>query len=124
MTAVVRRLVEEDSSLVVWWGTRTEFVSALARRRREGSLPSATERRARDMLAELSKAWSEILPNEALRSRAERLLAVHPLRAADAFQLASALLWCQGETRDQGLVSFDDRLRDAAQREGFLVLPE
>jgi hypothetical protein len=124
MTAVVRRLVEEDSSLVVWWGTRTECLSALARRRREGSLPSATERLARDVLAELSRAWSEILPNEALRSRAERLLAVHPLRAADAFQLASALLWSQGETRDQGLVSFDDRLREAAQREGFLVLPE
>lgn len=124
MTPVVRRLAEEDPSLVVWWGTRTECLSALARRRREGGLPSTTERRARDVLAKLSLSWSEILPNEVLRSRAERLLSVHPLRAADAFQLASALLWSHGETRGQVLVSFDDRLREAAQREGFLVLPE
>ena len=123
MTQSVRRLAEEDGSLVVWWATRTECLSALARRRRDGGLTAVAERRARDVLAVLSASWSEILPSEVLRSRTERLLSVHALRAADAFQLASALLWSQGETRDQSFVSFDERLREAASREGFRVLP-
>ena len=52
-----------------------------------------------------------------------RLLAVHPLRAADAFQLAAALQWCGGRTKDVGFVSFDARLREAGYREGFTLLP-
>ena len=31
----VKRLAEEDSALIVWWGTPIECYSALARRRRE-----------------------------------------------------------------------------------------
>ena len=54
----------------------------------------------------------------------ERLRGVHPLRAAAAFQLAAALLWSQGETRGHYFVSFDQRLREAAGKEGFSVLPE
>jgi len=71
----------------------------------------------------LSREWSEVLPGEGLRGRAERLLAVHSLQAADAFQLAAALVWSRGETRLHALVSLDDRLREAAGREGFQVLP-
>jgi predicted nucleic acid-binding protein len=122
-TSVVRRLAESDPSIVVWWASRTECVSALARRRREGLLAAEVERQARELLALLAGAWSEVLPSEALRTRAERLLGVHHLRAADAFQLASALMWSQGETRGHALVSFDERLREAAQREGFALLP-
>jgi predicted nucleic acid-binding protein len=52
------------------------------------------------------------------------LLAVHALRAADAFQLAAALLWSRGDTGAHTVVSFDERLREAGRREGFQVLPE
>ena len=31
-------MLVEDASVVVWWGTRTECVSALMRRTREGGL--------------------------------------------------------------------------------------
>jgi predicted nucleic acid-binding protein len=48
---------------------------------------------------------------------------VHALRAADAFQLAAALLWSRGKTTGREFVSFDDRLREAAVREGFDMLP-
>jgi predicted nucleic acid-binding protein len=122
-TRSVRPLIDSDSGLVVWWGSRTECVSALARRRREGRLTLASERSASDLLGMLADAWSEIQPGETVRSRAERLLGVHALRAADAFQLAAALLWSQGETRGHEVVSFDERLREAAAREGFTVLP-
>ncbi|MFN8640505.1 MAG: hypothetical protein U0802_02130 [Candidatus Binatia bacterium] len=67
----------------------------------------------------LAGAWSEVLPSEAVRERGERLLSVHPLRAADAFQLAAALVWSRGATTTHAVVSFDERLRDAAHREGF-----
>ncbi len=123
-TPRVRHLAEADPSLVVWWVTRTECISALARRRRDGHLSAQAEQHARRALATLAAEWSEVLPSEPLRLRSERLLAVHPLRAADALQLAAALLWSRGDTATHSVVSFDDRLRDAARREGFLVVPE
>ena len=48
-----------------------------------------------------------------------RLLLSHPFRAADALQLASALVWCREQTAGAGFVSLDNRLRAAATREGF-----
>jgi uncharacterized protein len=124
VTPQVRQLAAADPALVVWWATRTECVSALARRRRDRQLSAAVEQRARGILTALAAEWSEVLPSEPLRQRGERLLAVHPLRAADAFQLAAALLWSRGDTVSHAVVSFDDRLREAARREGFEVLPE
>jgi len=59
-----------------------------------------------------------------VRERAERLLGVHPLLAADAFQLAAALVWSRGETRACTIVSFDEPARLATsgtQRKGFRV---
>lgn len=122
-TATVRSLIEADSALIVWWASRTECMSAFARRRREGHLSRAAERQAGDVLELLTTGWSEVQPSEVVRNRAERLLGAHALRAPDAFQLAAALLWSQGETRDRGFVSFDERLRAAASGEGFQILP-
>jgi len=87
-------------------------------------LTASGERQARRAVTTLAEAWSEVLPSEPLRQRGERLLAVHPLRAAEAFQLAAALLWSRGDTTNHVLVSFDERLRDAAGREGFRLEPE
>jgi len=123
-TPRVRQLAEADPALVVWWATRTECLSALARRRRDRQLSAPVEQRARRVLVALAAEWSEVLPSKTLRQRSERLLSVHALRAADAFQLAAALLWSRGETAAHAVVSFDDRLREAARREGFEVLPE
>lgn len=123
-TSRVRALAEADPALVVWWGTRTECVSAVVRRQREGRLGPTVAERARRALLALAAEWSEVLPSELVRNRTERLLGVHNLRAADAFQLAAALLWSRGETSTRAVVSLDDRLREAAHREGFRVLPE
>jgi predicted nucleic acid-binding protein len=122
-SATVKTFLVNDPAVVVWWGTRTECVSALMRRTREGGLNATGERLARQVLQTLAKSWTEILPNDSLRGSAERLLAVHPLRAADAFQLAAALQWCQRQTQNMHLVSFDSRLREAAYKEGFTFLP-
>jgi len=123
-SAKVRRLVEEDPSVVVWWGTRVECLSAFARRRRDGRLSAPAEAQARQVLLALAGGWSEVIASERLRQRTERLLSLHALRAADAFQLAAALLWSRGETSGEAFVSFDARLREAAGREGFRIHPD
>ena len=123
-STLVREILVEDVSMVVWWGTRIECVSALTRRTREGGLIRADERAARHVLRSLSDAWMEMQPNDTLRNLAERLLAVHPLRTADALQLAAALSWCGQAPAGQDFVTFDQRLQDASSREGFTVLPE
>lgn len=116
-------LARTDPMVVVWWGTRVECVSALARRTREGTLASDAASEARRVLHALAVAWSEVLPAEALRESAERLLAVHPLRAGDALQLAAALQACGGRPAGVAFVCLDDRLKGAAQREGFTLVP-
>jgi predicted nucleic acid-binding protein len=122
-TAAAKSILAKDPYTVVWWATRTECLSALARQTREGGITTAGERQARQVLETLAKSWTEIQPTDRLRATAERLLAVHPLRAADAFQLAAALLWCRGQTSGMSIVCFDDRLRVAAHKEGFCLLP-
>lgn len=119
----VKALLADDPIVVVWWGTRLECVSAFMRQVREGNLSVAGERQARQVLHSLTQSWIEILPSEAVRSAAERLLAVHPLRAADALQLAAALQWRQRDATDYEFVAFDNRLREAADKERFLLFP-
>jgi uncharacterized protein len=122
-STMVKAILQEDPAPVVWWATRTECVSAFMRQIREGGLRAVGERQAREVLEILAKTWIEVQPSTMLRRTAERLLAVHPLRAADAMQLAAALQWCRRQPTDQGFVSLDNRLRDAAYKEGFRLSP-
>lgn len=119
----ISRILKEDESMVVWWASRVECVSALARRVREGSLAATAIRQSMIILDSLADTWSEVEPVPAVRSAAERLLRVHPIRAADALQLAAALLWAGSSPRDHVIVCLDQILRDAAAREGFTLLP-
>ena len=122
-TAAMRSLYQADPQIVDWWGTRVECSSAIVRRAREGQLDGASETLARGRLRLLLDVAEEVAPSEDVRDRAERALAVHPLRAADALQLGAALVWARDRTRDREFVSLDGRLREAAQREGFTLLP-
>src|SRR4030042_1804962 len=88
----IRAVLQADDDIVVWWATRIECLSALERRRREGALHVETHLKSRAVLSALATAWSEVLLSERVRQRAERLLATHPLRAADAPHLAAALV--------------------------------
>jgi hypothetical protein len=119
----VLALLEEDTDMVVWWATPVECASALARREREGrlSIPATTE--ALDRLRLLSAGWNEVVPTDAVRNTAFRLLRVHSLRAADSLQLAAAVLAAEHDPPSLGFVSLDDRLGEAAQREGFRLWP-
>jgi len=120
---VLKRLMKDDEDIVVWWITRIECLSALSRRQREGVLRSGDEAKTKAVLSALAAIWSEVQPTETVRLRAERLLSIHPLRAADALQLASALIWAQETPRGLGFVCLDQNLRGGALKEGFSVLP-
>ncbi len=119
-TAAARRKLEADGGIAAWWATPAECWSALARLRREDALTLEGESNAHRALDELRGTWLEILPTDAVRERARRLLRTHSLRAADAFQLGAALVWA-GETRGKELLTFDERLAIAAEIEGFRV---
>ena len=119
----VKRLIKADEDIVVWWATKVECLSALSRRRREGALDNNSELRAKAILSVLSEEWSEVQPGELVRQRAERLLAIHPLRSADAFQLAAALIWAQENPQGLEIVCLDQNLREAGHKEGFTLLP-
>jgi predicted nucleic acid-binding protein len=119
----IRAVLQADEDIVVWWATRIECLSALERRRREGALHVETHLKSRAVLSALATAWSEVLPSERVRQRAERLLATHPLRAADALQLAAALVWAEEAPQGLEVVCLDTNLREGALKEGFTVLP-
>jgi hypothetical protein len=72
-------------------------------------------------LTELRQRWIEVQPTEVLRDLAEVLLQRHPLRAADAMQLAAALIWAKQLPRKRVFVCLDSRLAEAASKEGFSV---
>jgi len=73
-------------------------------------------------LRQLSAGWHEIDPSDAVREAAARFLRVHPLRAADALQLAAAFLGSERRPASLELVTLDDRLATAARKEGFTVI--
>jgi predicted nucleic acid-binding protein len=110
-----------DPDLLVWYGTLAEIESAICRRIRENSLEPAQASHARSRLHVLAKSWLEVQPTPAVRARAIRLLRVHPLRAADALQLAAALTAFQENTEGNTFLTADARLATAAELEGFNV---
>ena len=73
-------------------------------------------------LQQLAAAWQEILPGDQTRRTAQRLLRMHTLRAADSLQLAAAIIASAHNPTSIGFISLDERLNNAARREGFVVI--
>jgi hypothetical protein len=79
--------------------------------------------RALDRLRLLADEADTVAATSEVRERAGRLLATHPLRAADALQLAAALVWCEDRPHSASFACLDERLRGAAALQGFRMLP-
>lgn len=122
-SAALVALLRSDAERVLWWGAPVECQSALYRRHREAPLPTESLDEALRRLAGILADSDVVAPTNRVRDRAGRLLPLHALRAADALQLAAALVWCDDAPRGDRFVCLDERLRDAAGREGFSVLP-
>jgi predicted nucleic acid-binding protein len=114
-------LVEADPEILAWWGTPVEVASALARCEREQQLNADQAEAALAAARRLAEGWHEIVPSAAVRRTAERLLRVHPIRAADSLQLAAALIAADHDPTTLEIVCLDARLATAARREGFTV---
>jgi uncharacterized protein len=114
-------ILEDDPQIVAWWGTPVEIASALARRERENLITATEVEAALATTHQIADGWHEILPSDAVRRTAERLLRAHPLRAADSLQLAAALVAADHDPTTLELVCLDSRLTIAARREGFNV---
>ena len=114
-------LLAQDDAMLVWWATPVECLSALLRRARDGSLDEESLRVATQRLRAIAGEWHEVLPTPALRGVAERMLRVHALRAADALQLAAAMVAAEHDPPSLAFMCLDERLLAAARSEGFIV---
>jgi predicted nucleic acid-binding protein len=121
-TRPVQVLAGRDPEMLVWWGSEVECSSALARLDRAGALDVKAASLAFERLKQVAAGWHEIEPSEIVRENAIRFLRVHPLRAADALQLAAAFMASERRPASLQIVTLDERLADAARREGFALV--
>jgi uncharacterized protein len=121
-TPWLQAVATNDSAMLVWWGSAVECVSALARLERDGALKGRAMTLALERLRQLSAGWHEVDPSDEVRETAARFLRVHPLRAADALQLAAAFAAAEHRPASLEIVTLDDHLASAARKEGFAVL--
>jgi uncharacterized protein len=122
-TATARRIRARTGPTAMWWGTPLEVTSALQRLHRERFLSSAELSASLQRLSAVSEASLEVAPTESVRVLAATVLERHDLRAADALQLAAALVLCREHPRGRAFVCFDAKLAGAADAEGFTVHP-
>jgi hypothetical protein len=121
-SARVRSWLRQDPIVVVWTLSRVELLSALARRAREEPASARALAGARRQALAAWEDWSEVVALEPVRHQAERIVTAHPLRAADALQLGAALVAADLDPAALEIVTLDERLATAAEREGFRVL--
>lgn len=115
------RRLAEDGQITTWWATLLECQSAIARLEREG-LARPEVAAAHEALENLASSWIEVPASNLVRALAGRILRTHPLRTADALQLAAAIAAADGNLAGLPFVTFDDRLALAASKEGFPVV--
>jgi predicted nucleic acid-binding protein len=120
-TAAVRAAVTRASVVATCRLTHVEARGALARKLREGELSPAEHQY---LTSSLDGDWARLLVveiSEHLCREAVALVERHPLRAADALQLAAACTISRRVTEETVFLSFDDRLNSAAQADGLSV---
>ena len=118
----MRRLAGEDEDTVIWAFTSVELLSALARLDRSSQgLDDLLGGVRRDAL-DLVRRCRPVTLMDAVRQRAERLVSVHALSAADALQLAAALVVSREQPETLEFVTLDKVLARAARLEGFAVV--
>ena len=120
-TKAIQAIAATDDAMLVWWATEVECASAIARLERDGALDAASTAAAFDRLRRLAEGWHEVEASDGIRETAVRFLRVHPLRAANAMQLAAAFVVADRRPSSLDLVTLDERLAAAARKEGFAV---
>lgn len=121
-TEAMTALVADDPEVVVWMFTSVELLSTIARLERSAAgLDDVLSGVRRDALDRIRRCYTVTMV-DAVRMRAERLVGVHALSAADALQLAAALVVSRERPETLELVTLDKLMARAARLEGFPVL--
>lgn len=125
-TGWVQSLADPDSRnhLIIARMTQVELAGALARREREGSLDSDAVSRALDTLRyDLDTEYRVVELDSSVAGPAAQLVRLHPLRAHDAVQLASAqqifAAFAQQVDPPFTFLTADDRLLAVAESVGL-----
>lgn len=129
----MKRYIRESGSadVAVWLRAGTaatarlswvEIVSAATRRARSGDISPARLARIAAAIERDARRLLTIEFTDAVESKARHLLLAHPLRAADAIQLAGALDLAERSGRPIAFVVFDEPLAAAARSEGLKTL--
>ena len=111
----------QDSQTVLWALTPVEITSALWRLVREEALSERDAQAAELRAQQLTDASEVVADLDSVKAVAQRILRVHPLRAADALQLAAGLIWAGSRPQGKIFHTLDERLAASARREGFEV---
>lgn len=110
-----------DSECFVWWGTYIECISGINRLQREKIISKQNGEKVLQELKIDQGSWYEIPPSESIREKARKLLRLHPLKAADAFQLAAALTIAEDIPEEIEFVCLDAKLVEAASLEDLVI---
>lgn len=122
-TPAMRQLLLDDRDVVVWMLSGVELLSTIGRLGRAAPALADVLPGLRLDAMDLFKLWTRVTHVEGVARRAERLVGVHPLSAADAMQLGAALIAAEDRPETLAFVTLDRVLTRAAQLEGFRVAP-
>lgn len=137
-SALVKRYAKEEGQelvrqipvLVISYAARVEVPSALWRKHRMGEL---SERQAEVLMSLFEKDFFEaddqppyvvVGTTPVVLEVAARLTRRYALATFDAVQLASAILAAEADPDITVFAAWDRRLRAAAEKEGFALLPD
>jgi predicted nucleic acid-binding protein len=121
-TEGMRRTIGGDPEVVVWSLTSVELLSTLGRLSRLSPELTDLLPSVRLDVMRLFQACTSVTHVDEVRRRAERLVGVHPLTAADALQLGAALVASGDRPETLDFVTLDAVLARAAKIEGFPVI--
>ena len=118
-TRRLQALARRDPDMLAWWGRQWSASGPDPPRTRRHS----NERRGARFQRSKQLATGGMRSNPMSRPRKRgKVLRVHPLQAADALQLAAALVAAQRRPATLEVVTLDDRLAEAARKEGFELI--
>lgn len=118
-----RDMLARDRDVIIWMMTGVELLSALGRLGREVRDLEDVLGPLRTEVVDLVRRCARVTDADAVRRRAERLVSVHALSAADALQLGAALVVAANQPEHLPFVTLDKALARAARVEGFPVIP-
>jgi len=114
-----RRAYRKFKKPIVWWGTPVEMQSALRKLNQTGSLTKRQSISALRLWEKFRASSHSVILYEKTIVLAEEMPEKFGLRSLDAFQLASALIWCNERPRNRPFICADLRLGEAAKDAGF-----